>query len=216
MHNAPRLIGALMRQLIHALDNPCVRRGVCGDAAMYFLVGFGIVGWYSQLGVGLIAQWASDANYSHGFLIPPLAVYFAWQQRHLLAAQPRQPAAYGAAVVILGLALYVVGRAAAELFVARLSLLPVIVGSIWFVAGREHLRVLRFPLLYLVLMIPLPALVFDRITVPLQIFASHIGEILLRSAAVPVLRDGRAGTRRAATGGRWRGSRPREVGLLRL
>lgn len=161
-----------------------------GDAALYLLVGVGILAWYAQLTVGLFTQWWSDANYSHGFLIPPLVAYFIWKRREKLAAARLRPSGWGAVLAILGLTFYVLGIVGAELFVARLSLIPVLAGAVWFLAGREHLRVLRFPLLYLVLMIPLPAIVFDRITVPLQILASQIGEIAIRAAGVPVLRDG--------------------------
>jgi exosortase len=56
--------------------------------------------------------------------------------------------------------------------------------------GWEHLRLVAFPLAFLVFMIPLPAIVFDRATVSLQLVASRLGEDLLRAADVPVLRDG--------------------------
>jgi exosortase len=74
--------------------------------------------------------------------------------------------------------------------VTRVSLLFTISGTILFLFGWTHLRVLAFPVAFLVLMIPLPAIIFNQIAFPLQLLASRVGEAVISAANIPVLREG--------------------------
>ena len=154
------------------------------------LVCAAIVGVYLPVLSSLVRQWASDENYSHGFIIVPFAVYFAWQRRRALSALPAQPSAAGLVLVAGSLAVFLAGLLGAELFLTRISLIGVLAGSIWFLFGWRHVRLLAFPLLLLILMVPLPAMVFNQIAFPLQLFASRVGEGVLTMAGVPVVREG--------------------------
>lgn len=145
---------------------------------------------YRDILTGLVRQWAADDNYSHGFIVVPLAVYFGWQRQAELRATPVRPSSLGVVVVMASLGLFVAGVASAELFLARVSLVGLLAGIGLFLLGPVHIRLLAFPLLFLLLMIPLPALVFNEIAFPLQLLASGAGEVALRAAGVPVLRDG--------------------------
>jgi exosortase len=145
---------------------------------------------YADVLAGLARQWSHDSDYSHGFVVLPLAAYFTYQRRSRLSATPAQPSTWGLAVVCVGFVIFAAGVAAADLFLARISLLPVVAGCVLFLLGPAHLRVLLFPLLFLTLMIPPPAIVFNEVTLPLQLIASHAGELALRTAGVPVVRDG--------------------------
>lgn len=138
----------------------------------------------------LVYDWANDDNYSHGFLIVPLAAYFAWERRDRWRAAPVRPSAIGLLVVLGSLTMLVAGRLGAELFVTRVSLLGLLAGGILFVLGWKHLRILAFPLAFLLLMIPIPAIIFNQIAFPLQLLASRFGEVVLRLFEVPVLREG--------------------------
>jgi exosortase len=154
------------------------------------LVCLAILGVYLPVLSSLVRQWASDENYSHGFIIVPFALYFAWQKRRALAAAPVAPGIGGLAVVVASLFVLLAGLAGAELFLTRISLIGVIGGAIWFLWGRQHLRLLAFPVLLLVLMVPLPAIIFNQIAFPLQLLASRAGEAALTLGGVPVLREG--------------------------
>jgi exosortase len=145
---------------------------------------------YGPLLAGLAAQWFADDQYSHGVLVVPLSSWFAWRRRAALAAAPRRPTSWGFAVVACGLLLLSAGTLGAELFLARISLVSVIAGSVLALLGMPSLRVLAFPIAFLLLMIPLPAIVFNELTVPLQLLASSVGESILRLADVPVFREG--------------------------
>jgi exosortase len=66
----------------------------------------------------------------------------------------------------------------------------VIAGSVLFILGWEHLRILILPILFLLLMIPIPAIIFNQVAFPLQLFASQFGELSLAALSIPILREG--------------------------
>jgi exosortase len=149
-----------------------------------------VVWLYADTLSSLVRQWASDDDYSHGFFVVPLAVYFLWERRAAFARVPCRPSIGGLWLIVISLAVFAAGRLGAELFLTRASLVGVIAGIVWFLAGRERLRVAAFPIAFLLLMIPLPAIVFNQITLPLQTLAARVGETVIATAGVPVLRDG--------------------------
>jgi exosortase len=154
------------------------------------LITAGIVAVYWQMFARLIDAWIVDGNYSHGWLIMPIAAYFAWERRERIAALPLAPSWLGLMVFAGGLALLIVGFLGAELFTTRISLIITLIGMIAFLFGWAHVRALAFPLGFLLLMIPLPAIVFNRIAFPLQLLASRFGESCISAANIPVLREG--------------------------
>jgi len=138
----------------------------------------------------LVHDWASDDNYSHGFLIIPIAAFFAWERRGAIAEAVSQPSYAGLVLVVLSLATLVAGLLGAELFVTRVSLICALAGTVLYLFGWNHLRVLRFPIAFLLLMVPIPAIIFNQIAFPLQLVASRFGEVVVRLLEIPVLREG--------------------------
>ena len=145
---------------------------------------------YAPVIAKLVHDWAHDDNYSHGFLIVPLAAWFAWRQRQRLSAAAAQPSVLGLLLICAALGLLIVGRLGAELFLTRVSMIVMLAGTLLFLHGWQHLRILTFPLLFLMLMVPLPAIVFNQIAFPLQLLASRVGTAGIQACAVPVLREG--------------------------
>lgn len=158
-------------------------------AAAACLVG-AFVAVYGHVCLRLAQDWMTDGNYSHGILIPPLAAYFAWERRAALARLDPRPTNAGLAIVAISLAVLVAGILGAELFLTRISMLGVLAGAVAYVAGWRHLRALAFPIAFLLLMIPIPAIVFNKIAFPLQLVASQFGAAVLSLGGVPVLREG--------------------------
>jgi exosortase len=147
------------------------------DIAVACVLTGAILWMYGGIVSSLARQWASDDNYSHGFFVVPLALYFCWERRDALTAANRRP------VLLAGLL-------GAELFLTRISLIGVIAGVVLYVWGWHHVRVLAFPIAFLVLMIPLPTIVFNQIAFPLQLLASRAGEAVINLAGIPVIREG--------------------------
>ncbi|HWY57509.1 MAG TPA: exosortase/archaeosortase family protein [Terriglobales bacterium] len=150
-----------------------------------------MVGWlYWSILFHLAKQWSNDANFSHGFFVPAFSLFVLWQHRVALAQVPRQASSWGLLVVAFALCVLVVGVLGAELFLSRISLLLLIAGLVIFFRGWNMFRAVLFPWAFLILMIPIPAIIFSEITFPLQMLASKVAALLLPIAGVPVLREG--------------------------
>jgi exosortase len=158
------------------------------SAVALLLFGLAIVYWHVVQ--RLMEDWIVDGNYSHGWLIVPLAGYFAWERRERLAAAPVRPSWFGLVVLVGSILVLLAGLYGSELFLTRISLLGTVAGIVLYLYGWTHLRILAFPIAFLLLMIPLPAIVFNKIAFPLQLFASRVGESTISAAGIPVLREG--------------------------
>ncbi len=145
---------------------------------------------YRDVVKGLVRDWWFDDNYSHGFLIIPIALFFAWESRDKLRAAVIRPSVSGLVGLIGSIGVLVAGILGAELFLSRVSLIGTLGSIVVFVAGWQVFRILLFPLAVLLLMVPIPAIIFNQITFPLQLLASRVGELALRVLQVPVLREG--------------------------
>ena len=153
-------------------------------------LGLAIVLTYAGVWTSLIAQWSADDNYSHGFFVVPLALYFAWERRAAFAKAPVRPGPTGLLLIAGSLLVWAAGMLGSELFLTRVSMIGVIAGAIWFVWGYPRARIMAFPVLFLLLMIPLPSILFNQLAFPLQLVASQVGETAITTAGVPVLREG--------------------------
>lgn len=145
---------------------------------------------YGPILARLAAQWWNDPNFSHGPFVPLFSLYVLWQDRERLRRLPKRPSWSGALVVALGLGVLIGGVVGAELFLSRVSLLIVLAGLVVLFLGWNHLRAIIFPWAFLVLMIPIPKIIFNQITLPLQKFASVTAAHVLPVLGVPVFREG--------------------------
>jgi exosortase len=149
-----------------------------------------VVALYLRVGVKLVRDWLDYPDSSHGLLIPFFVAYLLWDRRRELRATPLGPSWAGLPLVALGLFVLLVGVFGADLFLSRFSFLLLAAGLIWTLLGRPMLKQSRFLLFVLLLSIPLPALILNHITFPLQLMASEVASNVLPLLGVPVLREG--------------------------
>jgi exosortase len=138
----------------------------------------------------LVEQWWTDPDYGHGFFIPLFSGYILWRERQRWMKSQVEPSNFGLVVMVGAVALLLFGSLGAELFLSRFSLVVLFTGMILFLAGWGVLRVVSFPLGYLIFMIPIPVIIYHQITFPLQLLASRLATFWLELVQVPVLRDG--------------------------
>ncbi|HEV2731236.1 MAG TPA: exosortase [Terriglobales bacterium] len=151
----------------------------------------GLISWlYFSTIMHLAGQWWQDPNFSHGFFVPAFALFVLWQDRARLAGLVAAPSVWGLGIIVFALCVLVVGVLGAELFLSRISLLLLIAGLIVYFRGWQFFRAILFPWAFLLLMIPVPAIIFNQITFPLQLLASRVAAGVLPWAGVPVLREG--------------------------
>jgi len=150
-----------------------------------------LIACYAPVLYNLVRQWATDEDMGHGFFVPLVAGYVAWQRRSELIAVKPVPNYWGLLLVVFGAAQMMLGTLGAQIFIARTAFLVSVIGAVLFLGGTRTLKILAFPLFLLCFMFPLPAIIYARITLPLQLFASRVAEIVLTNLfGIPVLRDG--------------------------
>lgn len=159
-------------------------------AGAWCILGFLFGVLYVRVALKLVWDWYMIPDFAHGFLIPFFCAYVIWEKRLEVRQTPLRPSWGGVFLVMLGLLTYITGIYGAELFLARISAMMLLGGLVWTFAGLSMLRVLKFPLLMLLLAIPFPAVIFNQITFPLQLLASQLAGSLLPLFSVPVLREG--------------------------
>lgn len=138
----------------------------------------------------LVEQWNNDEDMGHGFFVPVIAGYIAWQKRSELLGRPFTPNYFGLIIVMYAAFQGYIGVLGAELFLSRTAFVEALVGCVLFLGGTHAIRVLAFPLALLIFMVPIPAIIYNQITFPLQIFASQVAAWALDLIGIPVLREG--------------------------
>ncbi len=146
---------------------------------------------YAAVLIKLGTDWWTDANYSHGLLVPFIIGYILWTERETLARIPQRAnilwGGVGAACALFALW---AGMAGAELYIQRLSLMLMLASIAVYFFGFRTLRFVLVPLALLFLALPIPAIVFNKIAFPLQLFASRCAVWAMRLFDIPVLRQG--------------------------
>jgi exosortase len=145
---------------------------------------------YAPILKELVMDWWTDPDYGHGFFVPLISGYVLWHQRARWVKSEVKPSNFGFLVMVGGVILLLGGSLGAELFTSRFSLLVLLAGMVLFLAGWKKLRSVSFPLGFLILMIPIPVIIYNQITFPLQLLASRFATSWLELMQVPVLREG--------------------------
>ncbi|WP_031387405.1 exosortase A [Desulfonatronum thiodismutans] len=149
-----------------------------------------LAGLYYGVVPDMVRQWASDDNYSHGFLVPLISAFFIYQRWDQLKSAPVKPSGIGLIVVIFGLCQLLLGWLATEYFNMRLSLVVLLCGMTLYWFGTRVFTIMALPLLYLALMIPIPYIIYDAAAFPLKLFVTHASVAALKIMGVVVWNEG--------------------------
>jgi exosortase len=149
-----------------------------------------ILALYADDWAWLLRRWWSDPNYSHGFFVPLFALYFVWEKWESLRAMVPRPSLTGLLPLLLGLLLKAATLFFGSFLINCVSMLFVISGAVLLVAGLRIFRVVAVPVLFLLLMVPLPAPIYERIALPLQRLAAAITTTVLQGVGIPAFQAG--------------------------
>jgi exosortase len=155
------------------------------------LIGLVLAFLYAGVLAKLGRDWWSDENYSHGLLVPFVIGFIIWlefDEFKKVVGTPRFW--FGASVILCALLLLLGGSLGAELFTQRISLVLMLVGIVIYFFGTRVLHFLAVPLVLLLLSIPIPQIIFNKIAFPLQIYASQIAVWGIRLFEIPTVRKG--------------------------
>jgi exosortase len=122
--------------------------------------------------------------------VPAVAAYIVWLRRDELLKLKLEPSRWGIVLVVLAGLQLIVATLGVEYFLARTSFIFAIAGIVLTLGGWVLLRALAFPISLLFFMVPLPAIIFNQLTFPLQMIASDLAERALSFIGIPVFRDG--------------------------
>jgi exosortase len=149
-----------------------------------------LIACYAPILYRMAYQWAHDEDMGHGFFVPIVAGFITWQRRNLLIDTPRKTNSWGLVLVIFAGCEALIATLGAELFTARLAFVIALFGAVLYLGGTRWMKILLFPLVLLLFMIPIPQIIYAALTLKLQMIASSLGEALITLMGIPVFRTG--------------------------
>lgn len=176
------LAALLRRSLAEPADRP-MWWGVTACATMYLLL-FRDVLWHFYY------SWTTDENYSHGFLVPLIALYFADHATRRGPLAVKGGGGIGIAMISAALLIRLLTIPLPIPFLGQIAFLVGLAGLFGLLFGAEALRRYWFAFTFLVFMVPLPVAVYSRLASPLQLLASQAASTMMTATGVPVLREG--------------------------
>lgn len=138
----------------------------------------------------MIHQWWTDEDMGYGFIVPFVIAWIVWRERGRWRTLPFQPSLWGFAVLGLAACLQIASALGAGLFAGALAFVLSLVGVVLCLFGFAWVRAWAFPLLLTLFMLPKLAIVYNQITLPLQLLATRLAGGMLSAAGFMVLRDG--------------------------
>jgi len=139
---------------------------------------------------GLWHSWMNNANNSHGLLVPIISAFLIWYRREELSAAPLNPSILGGFLFAISISIYLLALAGQVLVVQRVMIVSSLIGLIIFNFGKSFFKILAFPLIYLIFMVPVPVSLYSLAAFPLQLFATDISHFLIHQLGIPVLQEG--------------------------
>jgi exosortase len=138
----------------------------------------------------MVEDWNMNDNYSHGYLIPWVSAFMVYTMRREIREVIISPSNIGLPLIILGLIQLTVANIGSEYFLQRTSMIPVLFGLSLFLVGKPFTKKISIPILYLIFMIPIPAIIWNQVAFPMKLFASALSEKIIQTVGIPVLREG--------------------------
>lgn len=134
--------------------------------------------------------WASDSQ-GHGPIVLGISLWLIWKKWPEVVEHPARPAALpGWIVSVIGLLLYFVGRSQDILLFEVGSLIWLLSATVLLLKGAASLKLLWFPLFFMLFMIPLPGMLVDAVTQPMKMAVSYVAEAVLSGVGYPISRSG--------------------------
>ena len=145
---------------------------------------------YFPVWKSLLGTWSNSEDYSHAFLIMPISLYLVWGKKERLREIPVSVSKAGLVLLFFSLLLYLLAFFGKITTVASFSLVVTMVALVWSLFGLEVVKVLLFPLFFLLLMVPIPSQIYSASTIPLQLFVSKASTFIAMALDIPVFREG--------------------------
>jgi len=133
---------------------------------------------------------AKDTYYSHSFLIPFISLFIVWTKKNRLSKLAMKPSNAGWLFFIPGILTHLITHYFRVSFVSGYSFIIVLIGLVLLCLGKDYLRELLFPILFLLFMVPAPELAITNLSFRLKLFAAQISTVVINKLGVPAIREG--------------------------
>lgn len=165
---------------------PLVNYGQLGLLALAFILSVVICGdslWY------MVEKWQRD-EYSHGYMIPVVALFLVWQKQEMVAKYASQTSWWSVALLALALFIYLVGELSSIYTLIQYAFLMALYAVVLAFIGWRAMGVIWMALAYLVFMIPLPNFLYNNLSSELQLLSSTLGVAVIRLFDISVYLEG--------------------------
>jgi exosortase len=158
--------------------------------AAMFLAALALAICYASTLRGMARQWWTDEDMGYGFIVPFVIAWILWNERVRWRKLPIQGSAWGFVVLAAAACLQIASAFGAGLFAASVALVLSLVGVVLATLGFAWLRAWAFPFVLTLFMLPKLAVVYNQVTLPLQLLATRLAGGMLSAAGFLVVRDG--------------------------
>lgn len=148
------------------------------------------VATFSPIYPELVRDWFGHSDNSHAILVPFISLFFIWQRKNELQSTPFDGSAWGVIILGASLLVYIASYGGGLAFPARVAMVASLFGLVWFCFGIGFIRILVFPICFLLFMVPVPSSLLSFVSMPLQLMATQISASLIGGCSIPVYREG--------------------------
>lgn len=145
---------------------------------------------YARVLGGMFDQWWHDEDMSHGVVVPIVILWIVWKERNRWLALPARPSWWGFAILAAAAGAHLVSVMGGGLFAGSVAFVLSVAGAVVCLGGFAFLRTWTFPFLLALFMLPKLAIVYNQVTLPLQLLASRLAEVMLLAGGASVTREG--------------------------
>jgi exosortase D (VPLPA-CTERM-specific) len=138
----------------------------------------------------LISRWDKQEEYSHGYMLPFIALYFIWQKKNIIIQSEFSPSWWGLVLIFAALVIFVVGEVSALFILTQYALIAVLLGLALAIMGWPAVKPVIVPILLLLFAIPLPYFLEASLSANLQLLSSKLGVSFIRWCQIPVYLEG--------------------------
>jgi exosortase D (VPLPA-CTERM-specific) len=144
--------------------------------------------YYSSISA-MTSGWKRD-DYNYCYLVPFVVIYLVWEKRQEFFNRFFSPTWLGLVALVPGIVLFWLGELGGEYYSLYLSSWLVLVGLIWMHVGWGKLKIIWFPLFFLLTMFPPPNFVYSNLSLKLKLISSQISVAVIQAMGMTAYREG--------------------------
>ncbi|RNC70380.1 MAG: VPLPA-CTERM-specific exosortase XrtD [Desulfuromonadales bacterium] len=138
----------------------------------------------------IMFKWWERDDFNHCYFVPVIVLYLIWEKRHELASLPSTVSWWGALPLAVGIVFFWLGELGGEYYTLYLSSWFILVGLLWAHLGWSKLRIIGFPVFFLLSMFPPPNFIYNNLSMNLKLVSSRLGVAALQLAGMSAFREG--------------------------